>query len=63
MTEKQKRGFALLSPERRKIVAQMGGVSCPPEKRAFSTNKKLASEAGKKGGKNGRRKKEPVNAP
>jgi uncharacterized protein len=44
------RGFASMSPERRKEIASKGGLSVPPEKRSFSRNKELASEAGRKGG-------------
>ena len=46
-----KRGFAALSPERRREIAKMGGKAVPKEKRSFSTNKKLASDAGSRGGK------------
>ena len=52
MTEiKKKRGFALLSPERLKEIATLGGKSVDPSKRSFSTNKELAKKAGSKGGK------------
>jgi len=47
--KKQMRGFALLSPERRKEIASRGGKSVPSEKRAFALNHELASIAGKKG--------------
>lgn len=43
MTEKQKRGFALLSPERRAQIASKGGKSVPNEKRYFATNREAAS--------------------
>ena len=33
------RGFAALSPERRRELAALGGKSVPPEKRSFSQNK------------------------
>ena len=46
-----KRGFASMTPERRKEIARMGGKSVPAEKRAFSTNKDLAAKAGHIGGK------------
>ncbi len=38
MAEEQKapRGFAAMSPEKRKAIAQLGGKSIPPEKRSFS---------------------------
>lgn len=44
------RGFASLSPERRREIASMGGKSVPVEKRSFSRDRKLAATAGKKGG-------------
>ena len=45
-----KRGFACMTPERRLEIARKGGLSVPREKRAFSTSKELAQEAGRKGG-------------
>lgn len=47
---KQRRGFALLSPEKLKEIASMGGKSVPAEKRTFSRDHQLASDAGRKGG-------------
>jgi uncharacterized protein len=44
------RGFASLSPERRREIASMGGQSVKAENRSFSKNRKLAATAGKKGG-------------
>ena len=46
-----KRGFAGMTPEKRREIAIKGGKSVPPEKRAFSQNKALAAKAGSKGGK------------
>ena len=46
-----KRGFAGMTPEKRKEIATKGGKSVPKEKRAYSVNRDLASKAGKKGGK------------
>lgn len=46
-----KRGFASMTPEKRKEIARMGGKSVPKEKRAYSVNKDLASRSGRKGGK------------
>lgn len=40
-----------MSPERRRLVAAMGGRACPAEKRAFRMDRKLAKTAGKIGGK------------
>ena len=54
MIEKPKalRGFALMTPERLREIAQRGGLSVPPEKRTYSVNRDKASEAGRKGGNN-----------
>lgn len=49
---KSNRGFASMSPERRKEVASKGGKSVKWQNRAFSKNRKLAQEAGRKGGLN-----------
>jgi len=46
-----KRGFASMSPEKQREIARKGGKSVPSEKRSFSQNRDLASEAGRKGGK------------
>ena len=45
-----RRGFASISPEKQREIASMGGKSVPNEKRSFSLNRDLASEAGRKGG-------------
>jgi len=52
MTSKRRRGFAAMDPERRKEIASKGGRSVPASKRAFSTSRDLAAEAGRKGGQN-----------
>lgn len=44
------RGFASLSPERRREIAAKGGASVPADKRSFSQDRTLASTAGAKGG-------------
>ncbi len=49
-----KRGFALISVEKRREIASKGGRSVPAEKRSFSQNRNLATEAGRKGGLNSR---------
>lgn len=49
--EKSRRGFASMDRERLKEIASKGGHGVPPEKRSFSKNRALASQAGKKGGK------------
>ena len=53
MTEKEKsrRGFASMTPERRKEIASMGGKAVNPENRAFTKNRDLARSAGKQGGR------------
>jgi general stress protein YciG len=48
---KSKRGFACMSPERRREIAALGGKAVSPEKRAFSRRPSLAAKAGRKGGK------------
>jgi general stress protein YciG len=68
MTEPTKtskpRGFAAISPERRREIASMGGLSVPAEKRSFSQDRDLASRSGSTGGKisrgGGRPRKVPV---
>ena len=45
-----KRGFASISVEKRREIASKGGKSVPAEKRSFSQNRSLASEAGRNGG-------------
>lgn len=47
---KAKRGFAAMSPEKRREIARKGGQSVKPENRAFAQDRDLASSAGRKGG-------------
>lgn len=49
-TGKQRRGFAAMTPERRREIAAKGGASIPAEKRQFSRDPAMAREAGRKGG-------------
>ena len=58
MTEKKLRGFATLTPERRREVASMGGKAVAPEKRYYS-DRANASAAGVKGGSSPKRRKTP----
>lgn len=54
MTEangKSRRGFASMTPERRKEIASMGGKSVAPENRSFAKSRDLARSAGKSGGR------------
>lgn len=57
MTEKQRKGFACMTPEKRAEIASMGGSSVPADKRYYSTHKDAAVAAGKRGGAAGKRKK------
>lgn len=47
---KSRRGFASMSPERRREIASKGGKSVAPENRSFSKDRSLAARAGRKGG-------------
>lgn len=58
---KQRRGFAVMSPERRREYAARGGAAVKPENRAFSQNRELAVKAGQMGGRVSRKSpKNPV---
>lgn len=46
------RGFAGMDENKQRDIAAKGGQSVPEEKRSFSQNHELASEAGRKGGQN-----------
>jgi general stress protein YciG len=48
--KKSRRGFASMSPERRREIAALGGKSIPAEKRTFSKDRDLAKRAGRAGG-------------
>jgi uncharacterized protein len=50
MAENEKRGFAAMGEEEQRRIAQKGGESVPAEKRSFSQDPELTSEAGRKGG-------------
>ena len=53
MTEtptKRLRGFAALSPERRRESAAKGGAAVPADRRSFSQDRALAANAGAIGG-------------
>ena len=47
---KSRRGFASMSPEKRREIASKGGKSVAPENRSFSKDRSLAARAGRKGG-------------
>jgi uncharacterized protein len=46
------RGFASMDAAKQRAIASKGGHSVPNEKRSFSQNRELASQAGRKGGQN-----------
>lgn len=48
--EKKLRGFAAMSPERRREIAAKGGRSVEPQERSFSRDPALAARAGRIGG-------------
>jgi general stress protein YciG len=58
-THKSKRGFAAMSPERRREIAAKGGAAVPAEKRSFSKSRDLAAKAGRTGGSAPTRAKAP----
>ena len=47
---KGRQGFASMDEEKQREIASKGGKSVPDEKRSFSQDRDLASEAGRKGG-------------
>ena len=47
---KAKRGFAAMDPERLREIAKKGGANVPHERRPYARDRKLAAEAGRKGG-------------
>ena len=56
------RGFASMDREKQREIARKGGRSVPNDKRSFSQNHKLASEAGRKGGHSSHGRKPTVAA-
>lgn len=44
------RGFASMEDSKQREIARKGGESVPDEKRSFSKDRELASQAGRKGG-------------
>lgn len=52
MANQSGRGFAGMDDDKQRDIASKGGQSVPAEKRSFSQDSELASEAGKKGGEN-----------
>lgn len=50
VTGKKPRGFASMSPEKRREIARRGGAAVAPANRSFSKNPDLAASAGRAGG-------------
>ncbi len=50
MANQSGRGFAGMDDDKQRDIASKGGQSVPSEKRSFSQDHELASEAGKRGG-------------
>ena len=48
--DKKPRGFAAMSPEKRREIASKGGKAVAPENRTFSRQPDLAARAGHMGG-------------
>lgn len=60
------RGFASMDAAKQREIASKGGQSVPAAKRSFSQDRRLAAEAGRKGGQSshgGGRSKQMPNAP
>lgn len=64
ITGRARRGFAAMTPERRREIATKGGSSVPAKSRAFAQDRALAAAAGRAGGVasrgGGRKKAKPV---
>ena len=45
-----RKGFASMTPARRRELSAKGGAAVKPQNRAFSKDRDLASSAGRKGG-------------
>lgn len=54
VTPKQRRGFACMSPERRREIAARGGASVAAANRSFAKDRDLAARAGADGGRSSR---------
>jgi hypothetical protein len=58
-----KRGFASMDPQRQREIASLGGKAAHASGRAHEFNSAEAREAGRKGGRAGRRKSAEGSAP
>lgn len=56
------RGFASMNRDKQREIARKGGRSVPDDKRSFSQNHQLASDAGRKGGHSSHGRRRPVAA-
>lgn len=64
MPNARPRGFANLTPERRREIAAKGGRAVPKEKRSFSVDPEYARMCGRRGGAAGaHRPKRTYNVP
>lgn len=60
---KAHRGFAAMSAEKRREIAQKGGAAVPGHKRSFAKDRALAADAGSKGGAASRKPARTPDAP
>lgn len=56
------RGFASMDRDKQREIARKGGRSVPNDKRSFSQNHKLASDAGRKGGHSSQGRRSSISA-
>ena len=54
------RGFASMDRDKQREIARKGGRAVPNDKRSFSQNHQLASEAGRKGGHSSHGRRPPT---
>lgn len=54
------RGFASMDREKQREIARKGGRSVPNDKRSFSQDHQLASDAGRKGGHSSHGRRRPT---
>jgi general stress protein YciG len=61
--DQSERGFAAMDKDEQREIARKGGESVPDEKRSFSRDPELASEAGKKGAESRRSSRDGDRSP
>jgi general stress protein YciG len=54
MTQKQRKGFAAMTPEKQRAIASKGGIAAHQKGTAHKWTSEEAKKAGWKGGKNSR---------